>query len=110
METSMTDKHTPGPWQAKERTTEPDNHGKYSIYNSAENEYIASCDAYLNGHHDTGKNQANARLIAAAPELLEALEEWSAPYIDYYVGFTESGITERLERTRAAIKAAKGDA
>jgi hypothetical protein len=48
-------------------------------------------------------------LHAAAPKLLEALKEWSLPYIDY-VGFIDSNIAKRLERTRAAIDAAKGDA
>ena len=39
-------------------------------------------------------------------DLLAALEEWSAPYIDY-VGLIDSDIGERLERTRAAITKAK---
>ena len=93
----MTDKHTPGPWTVQERITEPDNHGKYSIYD-AEYEYIGTCDAYLNGHHDTDKNLANARLIAAAPELLEALES-----------IAEHGHEEEREVARDAIKAAKGN-
>ena len=68
-----------------------------------------NCEVSWDRQHNI-KDIVLCPLHAAAPELLKALEEWSAPYIDYYVGFIESGITERLERTRAAIKAAKGDA
>lgn len=52
----MTSKHTPGPWLVK---------GKQSIRGS-DGEYIAKTN-WNNG-------AANARLIAAAPELLSALQ------------------------------------
>ena len=35
-------------------------------------------------------------------EAVEALKEWSFPYIDY-VGFIDSDAAKRVERTRAAI-------
>lgn len=64
--------HTPGPWSYK--------HCKVWSHESNGNDFI--CDANT---FDLGKeaNEANARLIAAAPELLEALiavraEIWSA--------------------------------
>ena len=97
--------HTPGPW-----TIGPKFIGTMSsvIKERGNGKLIIAHIDDVDGFE--GDTAANARLIAAAPELLKALEEWSAPYIDYYVGFIESGITERLERTRAAIEAAKGDA
>lgn len=64
-------KHTPGPW-------------KYGIeLSSRSGEWLISFDAGYRGRGiciaetrpGTGHEEANARLIAAAPELLEALEE-----------------------------------
>lgn len=52
------------------------------------------------------ESQRIIRLRATNAKLLEALEEWSLPYIDY-VGFIESDVAKRLERTRAAIEEAK---
>lgn len=46
------------------------------------------------------------RLRAINKELVTALEEWSLPYVDY-VGFIESDIAKRLERTRTLIKRAR---
>lgn len=68
----MTGKHTPGPW-----------HIEWSMAQGGEAHHV--CDsrdmgdlstiATVHFHDDTeGETKANARLIAAAPELLEALE------------------------------------
>jgi len=69
-------RHTPGPWigagpsfggplprYTTEITTE---------YEGAEGEVISICELPF-AHHDD-ENEANARLIAAAPDLLEALK------------------------------------
>lgn len=60
--------HTPGPWEV----AEPDRNGQ-AIVRAAEYE-VATC-----WHHCLGsiekEMEANARLIAAAPELLVALKE-----------------------------------
>lgn len=59
----MTTKHTPGPW-----TIEIPSNGcdRYIIHGKSFEEICATC---LDTEHEM---QANARLIAAAPELLEA--------------------------------------
>ena len=62
----MKTKHTPGPWTIAE--------SMYGVGNLLvagvvkDHQPIANC-----GYDDTGESQANARLIASAPELLEAL-------------------------------------
>lgn len=66
-------KHTPGPW----RLSGPDDFNDYTIQPPNAELAIA---AVVNGAmwHMGGKSnehEANARLIAAAPELLEALEK-----------------------------------
>jgi len=66
-------KHTPGPWKAQLR----DGYGgqweverQWEVVATGETErWIADADSL------TGCDEANARLIAAAPELLEALQE-----------------------------------
>jgi hypothetical protein len=67
----MTDsKHTPGNW----RTGEDDNGSLLSVF--ANGEIVCDCDF----PSDPERATANARLIAAAPELLAALQmmcsEW----------------------------------
>lgn len=63
-----TTKHTPGPWKAR-RDSELDHEGKlrFEIY-SHKGEAIT-------GWGCVRQTEANARLIAAAPEMLEALKD-----------------------------------
>ena len=97
--------HTPGPW-AKQITA--GDHG-YNIYDEGDGPTIA--------HVYGGENEANARLIAAAPQLLEALEALagrtqsatsmlnSLGYPSYY-----ADAEPYIRSARAAIAAARGDA
>jgi hypothetical protein len=99
-------KHTPAPWVIS--ATNP-----YRINTSEEQLLLPVAEAY---HHVDGDNptydeaKANARLIAAAPELLEALEQmvllWEAvsstgrkPFLNA-VGYLAA---------REAIEKAKGE-
>ena len=69
--------HTPGPWQIEPRCCEDDD-VEVSIISDykrlpngrSQANWIAECDL----QQDNDTNWANARLIAAAPELLEAIE------------------------------------
>ena len=58
-------KHTPGPWEVHKMTS------TYQIPIWAESKWIGNIDAGI----DADIAEANARLIAAAPELLEACKE-----------------------------------
>jgi hypothetical protein len=72
----MTNRHTPGPWLVWDsKGTERIDHttGVYRQLDSTDEQIIALCDEDLSLSSD--EQLANARLIAAAPELLEALEE-----------------------------------
>lgn len=112
--------HTPGPWF----TGEP-HFGRYGIYS----EHTAGggrckqgrqsiCIAHYEGkggskaYHDMFK--ANARLIAAAPELLEALEEAENALADYILTIERTGASLNyghsvLKKARAAIAKATED-
>ena len=73
-------KHTPGPWYISE--TGP----KWSINvgnGGDSNKHIAMVSCYQEFTNDHTENLANARLIAAAPELYELLEEIVNETIDY---------------------------
>jgi hypothetical protein len=58
----MDAKHTPGPWEYNEQTK--------TIRSKKENFWLATMDSW----DGSVNNAANARLIAAAPDLLAALE------------------------------------
>ena len=55
-------KHTPGPWDY--------DMGDFSIYQVETSDVVAE----LFSDHSRAEQEANARLVAAAPELLEALK------------------------------------
>ncbi len=89
--------HTPGPW---EHTGQGDIVGKED--NGYGLGYVDVCSVYLRTVR--GRTNANARLIAAAPDLLEALSE----IINDGGKFVMTNETHR--KARAAIAKARGEA
>lgn len=92
-------KHTPGPWQACDV-------GDYSDYDGR-CRVILGNDlriAVVLGDHD--ESAANARLIAAAPDLLEELEDMVS-LVEYLMN--DSYDNKETAEARAAIAKAKGD-
>ncbi len=62
--------HTPGPWM----TGSGDCHGVYGPKQNGHQQLVARCPDHHKSHeYDSQNMAANARLIAAAPEMLEAL-------------------------------------
>lgn len=90
--------HTPGPWRVP--ITMPTD-----VVDSAENRWIANCRPSVNGA-PLEQQEANARLIAAAPDLLEALEWIVQP--DIPIGSNAEFQHRAIEVARAAIAKAKG--
>lgn len=77
---SETAKHTPGPWQVR--------HG-FNVFGQRRDAGIeatvATCGGFASNQFDaTIENEANARLIAAAPALLEACVS-ALPHIPEHV-------------------------
>ena len=104
----MSSKHTPGPWSAYvDRSTKtiavdigPDPHGGRPCI--VDWTGFDGCDLPLN------QRIANARLIAAAPDLLEALKDMLNAENTYpYGGMSESEIAA-IQKARAAIAKAEG--
>ena len=87
----MSAKHTPGPWKINADCPMAE-HGQISI--ETDGYYIALLDA-------GARQTANARLIAAAPDLLDALQD----YDDAFTGFDPSSKESRHRMRLAVIKA-----
>ena len=93
-------KHTPGPWRVV------DSWNDHMVEGQNGEEII-----WQDGPHNTPTiNEANARLIAAAPDLLEALEDLIL--LAQAVMHENGGymVDDELSDARAAIAKAKGEA
>lgn len=93
-------KHTPGPWEAHngEVTTRQINGRSYRRI-AAIQDYGVGCLPEV--------DKANARLIAAAPDLLDAAEGVVGD-LERFVSHRGPGPDQRLALLRAAIAKAKG--
>ena len=99
----MSDKHTQGPWKITE-----DDYGHEHWFGGAGEGQIC-VNGWVNGGckkypSKWRKLQANARLIAAAPELLEALKSLVAGIFD---GPDASDAAMLVDKARAAIAKAE---
>lgn len=86
----METKHTPGPWAASKIETED----RWPII--AENNGLI---AYVTGQNEQG-DEANARLIAAAPDLLAALIDCN----EQLKQFIDSGGEEKDDEAESAYQ------
>lgn len=100
-------KHTPGPWKVFNGTDVfPDDGDKEAT------RYIADCDmasaAFISGE----EARANARLIAAAPDLLETLKGMVGMYVELVesgdAGFWDAEKVTEVIAARSAIAKAEG--
>jgi hypothetical protein len=64
-------KHTPGPWDYSAKLSASENHRGFRIWEHGDSWVLADV---MPMDEDGKQGEANARLIAAAPELLEALK------------------------------------
>jgi hypothetical protein len=91
----MTKQHTPGPWTIK---ADPDKAGLHPLH---DNRYVTSKRGLVCALRDQPAQAADARLIAAAPELLHALK-WAAEYVSLYTpdGAGWTGVQQGHDRGR----------
>ena len=92
--------HTPGPWYVKrQEDLDPSGNGYvWAVKGKPESDkHYVQNPAYAN-------SEANARLIAAAPDLLAALQEWTSMAVNSGL----EGCDEILEQAEAAIAKAEG--
>ena len=72
----MSNGHTPGPWKIRSASNLqlPARNSVFCLEDEADGWNIGIVSTWENDKEDAVEAEANARLIAAAPELLEALE------------------------------------
>ena len=103
-------KYTPGPWKVEVWDYSNAKVPRKELNIQTESNLLATlqCDFDENNSYVISKPEAeaNARLMAAAPELLEALERLYAAFLD--CDGREEGIAAGT--ARAAIAKAKGEA
>lgn len=103
----MSAKHTPGPWI----TNEADHDAPYQDIKIKAGKHHTVCTVWIDDapvHDFNALQEANARLIAAAPDLLEAAKQVLAWY-EAEDGHSKVDFYERVEMCRkseAAIRAA----
>lgn len=98
-ENNMKTSFTPGPWHVATRRNEFHSERVFA----AGSRYIAC----IGGSDDTvGEQKANAHLIAAAPELLEALERVVAEIIP---ATENSPMARVIDQASSAIAKARGE-
>lgn len=89
-------KHTPGPWRIHGRVIRVPGRGVIAEIPGPETVGVFD---WLD----------NARLIAAAPDLLEAVKQMIGVYDDYGAGFyNQDEFVEGVDKARAAIAKAEG--
>ena len=92
-------KHTPGPWKVASPLIVIAYHGVGRL--------IVDCDKPMSGSME--ENEANASLIAAAPELLEAAKRASAELsVNGHVDCGDCAICDANRELKAAIAKAEG--
>lgn len=96
--------HTAGPWAA----SPADMFGDHNIILADQTEDCRAIAAVVSNMRDHAEVSANARLIAAAPELLEALEEARNVILNH--GEDAMTLMSALVMADAAIAKAKGEA
>lgn len=96
-------KHTPAPWRCHDKRP---NCSGYSIFGN-DGQYIA----FVGDSDQLSPIDANAHLIAAAPELLESLRELVSAMVRYEIDAGESAPVKHekmMNKARAAITKALG--
>ena len=101
--------HTPGPW-----FTDTDGDGKdFALVTSTHDKDGPDddvCEVYGGNCDDDDTREANARLISAAPELLELVKSLVDTREKHFISNEGDGLYGWDERARAAINKAKGAA
>lgn len=103
----MSAKYTKGPWIIKDRIKTDE----FIPVGPKDNVHVALVYSYKFDRIELVNQewQANARLIAAAPSMLEALE-YIFSELNLVVGEEESALQDCLKTASEAIRKAKGEA
>lgn len=94
----MTIQHTPGPWTVFDE--------KWGIGVTAPQADIAHCSGF-DTNRSRDEERVNARLIAASPELLDALEPFAKLFLPEDLDIEPMGGDEEYHISRDVVRAAR---
>lgn len=100
----MTQKYTPAPWHVIEKEAHKGK-GILHIVEEVGNQNLEIATMWAVGHEK--EFQANAQLMAAAPEMLKALEEIIFLVENGHINI--SGIQSQYQKIRETVAKAKGE-
>lgn len=98
----MTDMATPGPWKCEG----PDDFGDWNILHDGDALAIAAVVSNMRRPQETG---ANARLIAAAPDLIETLDDLIEDFVGYLTRNMDEPNRESITAAKAVLARAEGE-
>ena len=102
----MNTQHTPGPWEVKIGTEDDDWAHQWPTI-EAKNYVVVGTEGI---YQDFDTDMANARLIAAAPDLLEALQDLFEDDMEHVLmGDGKDDQIEAISKAKAAIAKATGE-
>ena len=106
----MGSKHTPGPWNVYRKSDAAPNDLPWVAATGNRVLAFVAYESILKD--DLARADANARLIAAAPDLLETLKLFVSEYVELVesgdAGFWDAETEEKVKQARAAIAKAEG--
>lgn len=91
---------TPGPWEARSGSL----HRQHWLIDAPGRRFIATID----GPPDK-EGEANARLIAAAPELYRQLEIWVSTVVNDALLMCDPDLAREVDASRALLAKARGE-
>lgn len=100
----MKAKHTPGPWHVQP--------GRLHLVDDANGQGVADTHNYWRADSTEEREQANARLIAAAPDLLAALThllDMMHPHLLDLEGDMGRDLADAMQSARTALAKARGE-
>jgi len=101
--------HTKGPWVAEDGHIQRDS-GGIRYWQISDGQDAIACNQFCYAGHDPAVNAANARLIAAAPTMLEALDKAAERECTWWCSDAVNDHTKACRTYRAAIALARGEA
>ncbi len=90
-------RHTPGPWFSLPLTEDENNAVVYRLQKNQYGQTIAACEINMN---QPGEVNANAQLIAAAPDLLEACEEALSKMNEYSMLQEDNFLSRAIDKAK----------
>lgn len=102
--------HTPGPWRIGQAFKDDEGYREIAVMATVRGHDVCPATVVLQFPNVPGMQEANAFLIAAAPDLLAALEQARMALAGYLPAHSNAVTAAAIERATAVIAKATGEA